>query len=289
MGLKKLASLEMGIPMDSIGVSTPDTALTPPTGPTTASRQTFLSGNAVVMACRELKQDLFHHAAEQLDVEPERLQIRGKQIVDPVSGRSLDLNALGGTFVVRKRYNAPHTDGLLPLGEASHFGQDDFVSRITHFCYAYSTQVAVVEADPETGEVKVLKLVSVTDVGKILNRQAVEGQIEGGVMMGIGYALSEQFIVEQGINLTDTLEKTGLPGADMAPEIVPIILEIAHPAGPLGVKGFAEAPLLATTPAVVNAIYDALGVRITDLPANKQKVLDALKSHQQLKVTRKPV
>jgi aldehyde oxidoreductase len=290
MGLKKLASLEMGIPMDSIQVTTPDTATTPPTGPTTASRQTFLSGNALVMACRELKQDLFHHAAEHLDVDPTRLQIRGKQIIDPVSGKSLDLKSLGNNFyTVRKRYSAPHTDGLLPLGEASHFGQDDFRSRITHFCYAYSTQVAVVEADPETGAVKVLKLISVNDVGKILNRQAVEGQIEGGVMMGIGYALSEQFIVENGVNLTDTLEKTGLPGADMVPEITPVLLEIAHPQGPQGVKGFAEAPLLATAPAVINAIYDALGVRITALPADKSKVLAALKNGHELKVTRKPI
>ena len=78
---------------------------------------------------------------------------------------------------------------------------------VTHVCYAYNTQVAIVEVFPETGEVKVLKIISATDVGKVLNRTAIEGQIEGGAMMGVGFALSEEFIVENGINLTDTLHK----------------------------------------------------------------------------------
>ena len=281
MGLMKLAALEMGIPIESIWVTTPDTAITPKTGPTTASRQTFLSGNALVMACRALKQDLFSHAAEQLDVEPYQLQIQGSKIVDSNSGKSLEMRELGEKFIIAKRYYSPHTDSIHPVGEASRFGKEDFHSLTTHFCYAYSTQVAVVAADPETGEVKVLSIISANDVGKVLNRQAVEGQIEGGVMMGLGYALSEQFIVENGFNLTDSLEKVRLPSAEMTPEIVPVIVEIPHPFGPRGVKGFAEAPLLATAPAILNAIYDALGVRITNLPADKKTVLAALKNRQE--------
>ena len=118
-----------------------------------------------------------------------------------------------------------------------------------------------------------------------VNGQAVEGQIEGGVVMGFGYALSEQFIVENDINLTDSLEKVGLLSADRPPEIVPVILEIPPPSGPQGVKVFAEAPLLATAPAITNAIYDALGVRITNLPAIKKTVLAALKNKQELTFT----
>ncbi len=105
--------------------------------------------------------------------------------------------------MVERRYTPPQTDGMLPVGEASHYGQPGFKSRLTHFCYAYNTQVAVVEVDPVTGEVEVLTIISANDVGKILNRQAIEGQIQGGVVMGLGYALSEQFLVEKGINLTE--------------------------------------------------------------------------------------
>jgi CO/xanthine dehydrogenase Mo-binding subunit len=135
-----------------------------------------------------------------------------------------------------------------------------------------------VEVDTNTGQVKVLTVISANDVGKIINRQAIEGQIHGGVMMGLGYALSEEFVVEQGINRTDSLHKCRLPTADQTPEIIPVIVEVPHPLGPQGAKGFAEAPSLATAPAIVNAIYDAVGVRITSLPADKKKIKAALQS-----------
>jgi aldehyde oxidoreductase len=287
-GLIKLASNALGIPAERIVVLTPDTRETPYTGPTTASRQTFLTGNAVVMACQALKDELFGHAAEVLGVEPERLRFEGSQIVDPQSRKGLDLKELGERFVVGRRYTPPKTDGMLAVGEVSRYGSSDFRSRVTHFCYAYNTQVAVVEADPGTGEVKVLHIISANDVGKILNRQAIESQIHGGVVMGLGYALSEQFIVENGINLTDTLYKCHIPSAEQAPDITCSIVEIPHPFGPEGAKGFAEAPSLATAPAIVNAIFDALGVRVTSLPANKKQVLQALQNHHELHYIRKP-
>ena len=278
MGLIKLASRTLGVPPERIQVLVPDTHLTPTTGPTTASRQTFLTGNAVVMACQALKDDLFGHAAEALGVEPGRLRLRDGQIVDSQSDRAVNLGELGERFTVARRYVPPKTDGMLEVGEASRYGKPDFRSRVTHFCYAYNTQIAIVEADPKTGEVKVLHIISANDVGKILNRQAIEGQIQGGVVMGLGYALSEQFVVENGVNLTDTLHKCRIPSADQTPEITCVIVEVPHPYGPEGVKGFAEAPSLATAPAIINAIYDALGVRITSLPADKKKVLAALQN-----------
>jgi CO/xanthine dehydrogenase Mo-binding subunit len=165
------------------------------------------------------------------------------------------------------------------VGEKSHYGKPDFTSHRTHVCYAYNTQVAVVEVDTETGQVKVLKIISANDVGKALNYDAIVGQIQGGVVMGLGYALSEQFIVENGINLTDSLHKVRLPTADMIPEeIIPVVVEVPHPYGPEGVKGFAEAPSLATAPAILNAIYDAVGVRVKDLPADKRRVKELLQN-----------
>jgi aldehyde oxidoreductase len=274
-GLVQLVVSELGVPVDYIEIIGPDTALTPPTGPTTASRQTFLTGNAVVMACRALKEEVLNHAAEVLDVDPARLELRLDRVTDTESGGEVALADLSERFIVERRYTPPRSAPLLE-GEASHYGQPDFESRPTHWCYAYNTQVAIVEVDPATGEVKVLNIISANDVGKILNRQAIEGQIHGGVMMGLGYALSEEFVVEAGINRTDSLHKCRLPTADQTPEIIPVIVEVPHPLGPQGAKGFAEAPSLATAPAIVNAIYDAVGVRITSLPADKKKVKAAL-------------
>jgi len=273
-GIAQIVTTELGTPITEMTIIGPDTSQTPPTGPTTASRQTFMTGNATVMACRALKEEVLSRAAEIVEQSPGKLILQGSKVLDPESGRSVELAKLGEKFVVEKVYQPSATAALLE--GASHYGQPDFESRPTHWCYAYSTQAAIVEVDTKSGAVEVLKIISANDLGKVLNKTAVEGQIHGGVMMGLGYALSEEYIVEEGFNLTDTLRKCGLPGADAAPEIIPVLVEIPHPDGPLGAKGFAEAPSLATAPAILNAIYDATGVRIYDIPANKKRVLGVI-------------
>ncbi len=273
-GLAYLVSEELGLAVEQVEIIGPDTALTPPTGPTTASRQTFLTGNATVMACRALKEDLLAHAAEALGAEPAGLILRGDRVVEPRSGNEIPLASLGERWTVERRYTAPHSTPLLEDGAPSRLAEGE--SRPTHWCYAYGTQVAIVEVDPLSGEVKVRTIISANDVGKVINRQAAEGQVHGGVMMGLGYALSEEFVVEQGINLTDSLHKCRLPTAAQTPEIVSILLEVPHPFGPQGAKGFAEAPSLATAPAILNAVYDAIGVRITKLPADRRAVRSAI-------------
>jgi aldehyde oxidoreductase len=274
-GLVRLVSTELGLPPDFIEVATPDTAVTPRAGSTTASRQTFMTGNAVVMACRALKEEILSHAAEALDADPARLELRKGRVVNTDTGQEIPLSDLGERFVVERRYVPPHSVPLLE-GEPSRLGLSDFESRPTHWCYAYNTQVAIVEVDPATGKVRVLKIISANDVGKALNPKAIECQIEGGVMMGLGYALSEEFVVEEGINLTNSLHKCKIPTADQTPEIMSLIVEVPHPEGPQGAKGFAEAPSLATAPAIVNAIYDAVGVRVCSLPATRKKIFQAL-------------
>jgi CO/xanthine dehydrogenase Mo-binding subunit/aerobic-type carbon monoxide dehydrogenase small subunit (CoxS/CutS family) len=269
--LAMMVAEELGTPLEHIRVFGPDTAVTPETGPTTASRQTFLTGNATLLACRALKEELFSHAAETLDVAPERLELLFDRILDPKTGRHLPLSDFGDRFVVERRYHAPTSAPLLE-GEISHFGQADFVSRPTHWCYAYNTQAAIVAVDPKDGSVDVLRIISANDVGHVINRQAIEGQIHGGVMMGLGYALSERFLVEDGIHTTDSLHKIRLPSAGDTPEIDCLLVEVPHPLGPGGVKGFAEAPSLATAPAILNAVHDAVGVRVRDLPADRGRM-----------------
>ncbi|OGO20473.1 MAG: hypothetical protein A2Z14_17615 [Chloroflexi bacterium RBG_16_48_8] len=274
-GQIKIASDELGIPMEQIEISRPDSAITPPTGPTTASRQTFLTGSAVVLACRSLKEEIFGRAAEVLDVAPEILAFQGSRVIDTESGKSVELQVLGDLFVVEKRYTSPPTDQILE-DEPSHYGKPNFKSMVTHVMYSFTTQVAIVEVDIKSGGVKVLKVISANDVGKALNPHIIKGQIEGGVMMGLGYALSEQYLIEKGYNLTDSLHKVRIPTADQTPEIIPVIVEVPHPFSPQGMKGFAEAPSMATAPAILNAIYDAVGIRIHELPADKEKVRAAL-------------
>lgn len=274
-----LVTTELGLPPERVHILLPDTALAPETSPSTASRQAFMTGNAVVLAARKLRAELSHRAADLLDARPDDIRINGAFLVDIASGRQLPLSVLGERFVIEEQYRPPATEAL-PLGGQSTWGTPNFRSRATNWCYDYATHVAIVEVDTATGVVRVLKYIAVHDVGKALNRAAIEGQIEGGVMMGIGYALSEQFIIEKGINLTDSLHKCHLPTADQAPEIISIILEIPHPLGPFGAKGFAEAPIVPVAPAILNAIYDAVHVRITSLPATPEKILAGLRKQK---------
>ncbi len=211
--LLALAAEELGLPPDRVRVAVPDTAVTPETTPTTASRQAFETGNAVVAAARELRSELSGRGAELLDAHPADIMISGPDLVDRASGRRLPLASLAERFAVEHRYFPPPTVPL-PKDGQSTYGTPEFRSRPTNWCYDYATHIAIVEVDTATGIVRVLKYFAVHDVGKAINRAAVEGQIEGGVAMGIGYALSEQFIVESGINLTDTLAKCKLPTAD---------------------------------------------------------------------------
>jgi CO/xanthine dehydrogenase Mo-binding subunit len=187
------------------------------------------------------------------------------------------LKELGAPFTIDREYISPPTDQM-HQHKPSRYGKSDFKSMVTHVMYSWTTQVAVVEVDTQSGEVKVLKIISANDVGKALNPQVVKGQIEGGVVMGLGFGLSERYIVENGINITDSLHKASLPMAADVPEIIPVIVEVPHPFSPQGMKGFAEAPSLATAPAILNAIYDAVGVRIREIPANKHRIKAALEN-----------
>jgi CO/xanthine dehydrogenase Mo-binding subunit len=145
--------------------------------------------------------------------------------------------------------------------------------------YAYTAQVAVVEVEETTGQVNVLKIIAVHDVGRALNPSKIEGQLEGSCLMGLGFALSEQYKVVKGQHVTKNLGLCRIPSIKDAPlEIVTVIIEDPEPNGPLGAKGISEVATVPITPAIINAIYDAVGVRIKDLPATKDRILEAIKT-----------
>ena len=283
IGQARLASEALGIPIERISIHPPDTAVTPFTGATTASRQTFITGNAVVGACCYLLSDLFQRAASRMGVlDPGALYLKDHTIRVRGSKKYLPLEELGNNFRSEFRYFPPETVDLMEPGQKSRYGQPDFKNRRTHWAYCYGAQMAWVQVNEKTGDVKVLKVIALGDVGYILNRRAIEAQHEGGVVMGVGYALSEEFLVHHGLMITDTLGKCGLPMADASPEIVTYTVEVPHPWGPFGVKGLAEAPSLATAPAIVNAIYDASGIRFFEIPVKKEMIQEALAHKNQM-------
>jgi CO/xanthine dehydrogenase Mo-binding subunit/aerobic-type carbon monoxide dehydrogenase small subunit (CoxS/CutS family) len=271
----QLAANDMSLPFDQVKVEYVDTGVSPETGATTASRQTFLSGNAVLNACQALKGKIFSLAEEELRLPASELCLQNGAIVHEPSGRAFPLRDLQMKILAAGRYVAPQTDPF--TYQPTTFESGGLRSRRTHFTYGFGTHVAVVAVDEATGKVRVLKIIAAHDVGRAINPLVIEGQIEGGAIMGMGFGLSEEFVIENGYNCTDTLEKCGIPGMEDSPAIIPLIVEDPDPNGPHGVKGMGEVSILPTAAAVANAIYDAVGVRITSLPAKPEKVLAGLR------------
>jgi CO/xanthine dehydrogenase Mo-binding subunit len=183
---------------------------------------------------------------------------------------------------------AVHTSkgrGVVPVGSAS-FGTDttgldpvDGSGRPWQ-AYVFGAQVAEVEVDTITGEVQVLGIWAAHDVGRAVNPRGVEGQIEGGIVQALGQALMEDYKLQDGRTSTSGFAKYILPTALDVPRVNSIIIEDPDPIGPLGVKGVGEPAMVPTIPAIMNAIYDAVGVRITDLPATPEKVLMAIRDKE---------
>jgi len=148
---------------------------------------------------------------------------------------------------------------------------------VPHLTYGYAAQAVEVEVDLRTGVTRVLRIISVHDVGRAINRRMIEGQIEGCLAQAVGYALTENFIVQDGKMLTPHFSTYLLPTAlDMPAEVHPVILEHPDPSGPFGARGVAEMPLIPFAPAVAAAIHDATGAWVTDLPMTPERVLHAL-------------
>jgi xanthine dehydrogenase molybdenum-binding subunit len=147
-----------------------------------------------------------------------------------------------------------------------------------HFAFSYAAQAAEVEVDLDTGEVTVLQMVAAHDIGRAINPLALQGQIEGGMIMGLGHAITEEFIVEGGYVVTDYLARYKMPSIKHAPKITSFIVEDETTDGPYGAKGVGEIASIPTMPAIANAVYNACGVRLLRLPVDQDKLLRALKA-----------
>ncbi|MEE9512636.1 MAG: molybdopterin cofactor-binding domain-containing protein, partial [Anaerolineales bacterium] len=259
--LQLIAAEELTLPPDKVHVLLSDTDLTPDGGPTTASRQTYVTGNAVRHASTVVLQAVRSTLAERFDVPPATIQfIEGLAHVD---GKQIELaetieimKAAGQEPKALYEYWAPETQ---PLGTGGDM----------HFAYSFAVQAAEIEVDLDTGEVQVRRVIAANDVGRVINPLGLRGQIEGGVMMGLGTALTEEFIVEDGYVFTDHMARYRIPSIVQAPEIIPIVVEHPVSEGPYGAKGVGEISSIPTTPAITNAINNACGIRVRSLPVDQ--------------------
>ena len=266
--MQMIVSEEMSVNPNKIRVLVMDTDLSPDGGPTTASRQTYITGNASRLAAQSLLNAIKSFLAEDYDIDPEKIefrdgvaQIRDKNISFADIAREMKI--AGYETKALYKYEAPKTK---PLGSGGDM----------HFAYSYSVQAAEVEVNKITGEVKVLKIISANDVGMAINPLGLQGQIEGGVMMGLGHALTEEFIVENGHVVTDYLARYRIPGISLTPEIKSIIIEQPTADGPYGAKGVGEISSIPTAPAITNAIYNAVGVRMDRTPIDQEIIAKSL-------------
>jgi CO/xanthine dehydrogenase Mo-binding subunit len=266
--LAQVAAEVLGIQPQEIRLFTADTRCTTNAGATSASRQTYISGNAVKEAAEKLAGVLFSEAVNKLKVSKSALILDGgfvAEIGNPDNRVAISLLAQRanqkGIPLKWQGYFDPET---VPLDPETGQG-------VPYATYAYASQLALLTVDTLTGEVSVEKIFAAHDVGKALHPENVKGQICGGVAMGIGFALMEEFEPGQTLSLKDY----HIPTVADIPEIVPIIVESAEPSGPFGAKGVGEPALIPTAPAILNALADAIGQRIYDLPANLERVLAA--------------
>jgi CO/xanthine dehydrogenase Mo-binding subunit/aerobic-type carbon monoxide dehydrogenase small subunit (CoxS/CutS family) len=263
--LRMIVAQEFNYPPEKVKVLVMDTDLTPDGGPTTASRQTYVSGNAARYAAQTLRQAIASTLAEKYDQPPQK--IRFVEGLAQVNGHRLPLGEVVGMMRAEGReprslfeYWAPETK---PLGQGGDM----------HFAFSFAAQAAEVEVDTRTGEVSVLQVIAANDVGRAINPLGLQGQVEGGVMMGLGNALTENFIVEQGQVFTDRMARYRIPSITHTPQITSIVIEHQTADGPYGAKGVGEIVSIPTTPAITNAIYNAVGVRIDRLPVDQEEVV----------------
>ncbi len=273
--LCQIAAEELGAPMSRVKIYYSDTALTPLAGTTTATRQTYMSGNATLKAAREIRKRVIDKAAEMLNVNSEKLDlINEKAVVNYDSSQYVPLvevvkacNTAGIELFYEAQFNAPFT--ITP--DLSN------IRGMTFPDFTFGAQAVEVAVDTETGQVEVLRLTTCYDVGKAINPLSVEGQMEGGSIYGMGYALTEEVIMEKGITMTPSFAEYIIPTAADVPDVKAILVESGGGLGPYGAKGIGEPACSIIAPAILNAIYDAVGIRIRSLPATPEKIIRAFK------------
>jgi CO/xanthine dehydrogenase Mo-binding subunit len=272
--LCQIASEVLGVSLEDTTIYSTDSALTPLAGTSTATRQLYMSGNAVYHAAGKVREVLVERASKYFEVDPDRIDLaEGQAFVKDEPDHTLPLSELAAMCAAEGMqlshlylFKAPFTATLDPENLQGDIYPD----------FTFGAMAVRVAVDTETGEVTLDKCVACHDIGRAINRAAAIGQIQGGGAQGLGYALMEEVQVEKGIIQTPSLAEYLIPTSRDIPTIEPIVLESGSGVGPFGSKGIGEPSLTPAAPAVANAVADAIGVRIPDLPLTPVKVLKAI-------------
>jgi len=272
--LAQLVCEELGLPLDAVTVVNNDTDITPWDVGVHASRTTFIGGNSALGAARKAKAKIVAAAAKLTGIPEAELELRAGHIVRTASGEAL--------MNLAKLLRSLHFSDKAELVMTTHYyeppsrHQDKEFKGDVSAAYAWATQVVEVEVDTGTGIVKLLKVTGAHDVGRVLNRLGIEGQIEGGIVMGQGYAMTEELIVDGGVVRNPGFRDYKLVTAPEIPAMDIHFIETMDGEGPQGAKGVGEAPAICMAAAIANAIANATGVRIYELPFTPEKVYRAL-------------
>ncbi len=275
--LAQVAAEELGVKPENVMIGENDTSRSPEAAHAGATRQTYMIGNAVALACRQAKNKLFAQIAKEWNVDIQTLKAHDGEIWS--EGTNYRIPMSEAIKICKKKY------GVVPVGgenyTSHHTGlHPEDGSGKPWQAYVFGGQVAEVEVDTATGEVQLLGIWACHDVGRAINPKGVEGQVEGGVVQAVGQALMENFELDNGKTSSGNLAKYILPTSLDVPKVKTKIVEDPDPLSPLGAKGIGEPAMVPTAPAIMNAIYDAVGVRIKSLPATPEKILSALREKQ---------
>jgi CO/xanthine dehydrogenase Mo-binding subunit len=274
----------LGAPIERFDLVSGDTSITPDCGKTSASRQTFVTGKAAHMAGTQLRRAILALvdacSCAHIEFVDRAVLVRDAETKPQVSAQQKGAN-LGHTVTLESRRvelsDLPLDQwGYVITAEATFDPPtsplDENGQGNPYAVFGFGAHMAEIEVDVELGTVRVLKITAAHDVGRAINPTLIEGQIEGGVAQGLGMALMEEFFPGRGENLHDYL----IPSAGDVPPVESILIEDPSPIGPFGAKGIGEQAVIPTAPAILNALYDAVGVRLKKLPATPDRVRAAI-------------
>ena len=275
--IAQVAAEELGLFIDDINVIDYDTDVCPWDVGVHASRTTFVACNSALGAARKIKARILEMASRTLATDPNDL-VMARRMVRSKSNPDLAIKidkllreahySLGGRMLMAEYFYDPPNENL----------NKEFKGNLS-MTYSYGAHGVEVEVDTATGKVRILDYVAAHDVGRAINPMLLEGQVQGGALMGVGYALTERLILDKGEVMNPNFRDYKVPTAADAVRVKPVIVETEDSDGPFGAKGIGEPGCVPSAPALANAIYDAVGVRIRELPITPEKILRALKEH----------
>ena len=270
--ITQMAAEVLGIAPERIIVLDTSTDLVPDSGPGVASRNVVMTGNAIRNAASQIVPVLKSASAEMLETDPDRIELRNDTAEDTDSGNSVNFNDLANhLFISNRPMDALGWWHVPPLKYDPKTGVGE-----AYYTYSYATHIALVKVDSLTGLVQVEKIWAAHDIGRAINPAGLEGQVEGGVAQGIGWALTEHFQTENGSVITPNLSTYLVPTAADVSQVQTILVEDPEPLGPWGAKGIGEPAVIPTGAAIANAVSQAVGAPMDSLPMTPEIVLNAL-------------